>query len=77
MLFFCMSYSSCYKPGSRSMSSTYNYCVLYCCIFCLFTFSSLHEQLRHVLKGVAHERSDITRDALKKLHSLLKNNKVR
>ena len=47
------------------------------CYAVIIIFSSLHEQLRHVLKGVAHERSDITRDALKKLHSLLKNNKVR
>ncbi len=39
-------------------------------------FLSLHEQLRHLLKGVAQERSDITRDALKSLHSLLKSNKV-
>ncbi|XP_064394848.1 serine/threonine-protein kinase ATR-like [Halichondria panicea] len=37
---------------------------------------SLHEQLRHLLKGVAQERSDITRDALKSLHSLLKSSKV-
>ena len=43
----------------------------------LFQLCSLHEQLRHVLKGVAHERSDVTRDALKSLYSLLKNNKVK
>lgn len=37
---------------------------------------SLQDQLRHVLKGVANERSDITGDALKSLYSLLKNNKA-
>ncbi len=42
----------------------------------LLSIFSLREQLRHVLKGVVHERSDISRDALKSLHSLLRTNKV-
>ena len=43
----------------------------------IFFCSSFHERIRHVLKGVLHERSDVRGHALKALHKLLKSNRVR
>ena len=40
------------------------------------SFSSLQQQLHHVLKGACHERSDVRMDALKALHRLLRSNRV-
>ena len=38
---------------------------------------SFHDTLRNVLKGVCHEQSDVRLHALKALHKMLKENKVR